>query len=625
MAWQDTYTEFGAEIQAAKSAAIAAFMAAPSGAAIDAPAAIPPIPSRQQLALLAVPLTSADRAKLLTVTWRAIARATLKHIGPVSSDGSILIGQQDDGDGVPQLNLRSASSGVELSDDDPLPDGIANPGVGIEASRFDHVHPLISDLKSFLFSAKFPNALDGGDIYCCYTGYEGCGDWYPFESWAEPYPGVYVASAPGPLTYAAFDGVDPDVTNPSGVPSIVGKTIMCVAPTLTETRKKRTGLYIVDDSGAHMEGDVLVSTYATFRRHPGFIDGGDFATGQAWHILNGNYYGNDWVKLTTTGTIVLGTTPLDWAKESSQPNEASAALLTASQIALASSETVEASTTLKASDGQATLYEATIGYAEFETLAGTPGLTAIPAGKITMEAMAKVDTAATGDTTLTFVVYKHSGGSYTQLWSYATSVVTGVAYALKQVSQVIAEQALSPSDTLRWSIKAQTTSTTDVVVSVIVNDTARSARISLPVEFTVGGAEDHRQLTHRDAAAQHPWSSIQPVGLATVPLLPATIATGGKLTIGASNRYLVNPDGNSLVMISTPNVGADQSVDLILVFTTPVVIQHMQTADTGFEHLYLHEAASILNPLNFDNAYSTATFRWLAGLGAWVLGEYHAT
>ena len=43
MAWKDTYAELGAEIQAAKTAAIAAFMAAPAESAIGAAAAVPPV------------------------------------------------------------------------------------------------------------------------------------------------------------------------------------------------------------------------------------------------------------------------------------------------------------------------------------------------------------------------------------------------------------------------------------------------------------------------------------------------------------------------------------------------------------------------------------------------------
>lgn len=105
--WQDTGAELGAELQAAKTAAIAAFMAAPAESEIGADPAIPPVLSRQQRATLGIPLSSGDRSKVITVTWRALASAHLKHIGPVSSDGSVLIGIQENDDGIPQLDLRS--------------------------------------------------------------------------------------------------------------------------------------------------------------------------------------------------------------------------------------------------------------------------------------------------------------------------------------------------------------------------------------------------------------------------------------------------------------------------------------------------------------------------------------
>ena len=106
-AWQATYPALGAEIRAAKTAAVAAFMAAPADSDIGVPAAVPPVLSRQQRAAAGSPLSVADRDKCLTVVWRAQALATLKHVGPVSSDASVLFGVVNDSDGVPQLDVRA--------------------------------------------------------------------------------------------------------------------------------------------------------------------------------------------------------------------------------------------------------------------------------------------------------------------------------------------------------------------------------------------------------------------------------------------------------------------------------------------------------------------------------------
>ena len=107
--WQDTFPQLGAEIQAAKAAAIAAFMAAPAESAIGAAAAVPPVRSRQRVVDAGQPLTPGDCAKLLTVTWRALAQAILVHIGPKSSDDSVTFDVVLDEHGVPQLDIRAAA------------------------------------------------------------------------------------------------------------------------------------------------------------------------------------------------------------------------------------------------------------------------------------------------------------------------------------------------------------------------------------------------------------------------------------------------------------------------------------------------------------------------------------
>lgn len=199
MAWEDTGVEAGTEVEAAKAAALAAFMAAPVDSAIGASPAVPPQISRT-VWTTTTKLSAGDVVKLKKVVNAAIMDATLKHIGPVSGDGSVAIGTMTVG-GIQKLDLRSAAnywehvtvnpsvspglarsiftivwqdsldvipvplalwlkvnapntawekiwpisvpSPTPLSDQDPLPDAAeADPGDGTEASRWDHVHPL---------------------------------------------------------------------------------------------------------------------------------------------------------------------------------------------------------------------------------------------------------------------------------------------------------------------------------------------------------------------------------------------------------------------------------------------------------------------------------------------------
>lgn len=122
--WQDTWVALGGEIEASRDAAVAAFMAAPVGSAIGASAAVSPVLSRTQVASSGVPLTGADKTLLLKVVWAGIAKALLKHTGPVSPDDSVIIGTRADSDGVLQLSLKAVSVAWEKINYAPTgPDG----------------------------------------------------------------------------------------------------------------------------------------------------------------------------------------------------------------------------------------------------------------------------------------------------------------------------------------------------------------------------------------------------------------------------------------------------------------------------------------------------------------------
>jgi len=421
--------------------------------------------------------------------------------------------------------------------------------------------------------------------------------------------------------------VDPAVFNADGTSVLVGKTVIAYQAGLGSEDRKLTGPYIVDDPGARYINygtpqEQWVESHAVLRRHPDYNDGADFVPGLAFRAQNGTTFGGKWIKLTTTGTIVLGAVELDWAVESSNPNPATYHLLTASQVLDADSDTVEASSTLDSADGQQTLLMVDGVSARFETLVGTPGIATIPAGKFTADLLAKVSTAATGSTTLTVQLWKDISGTYTKLLECSTSAITSPDYVIKQISQVIAEQDVAGAR-LQLRILAQTTSATDVTVSVVVNNATRSTRISLPVDFAVGSNEDHRQTTHRDAENQHPWGSMEPAGTATFPMPSLTIAAGGKLILDAGNFFLVDPSTNDLRMISTPSVSAGQTVPITLVFTGAVKLQHQQTPDAGFSDLYLHRDGSVNNPLAFKHPFSAASFVYAAG--TWVMTSFHST
>ncbi len=97
-AWKDTAPQLFAEADAAKEKAKADFLAAlrPTNPAV--------VPAEH-----VIPLVDA----ITTAQWKAL----LKHIGPVSSDGSVAIGISIDPDGVPQLDLKAAAGWPEITVD----------------------------------------------------------------------------------------------------------------------------------------------------------------------------------------------------------------------------------------------------------------------------------------------------------------------------------------------------------------------------------------------------------------------------------------------------------------------------------------------------------------------------
>jgi hypothetical protein len=132
------------------------------------------------------------------------------------------------------------------------------------------------------------------------------------------------------------------------------------------------------------------------------------------------------------------------------------------------------------------------------------------------------------------------------------------------------------------------------------------------------------------AAHTHAWSDLRPEGMAKVPFPEATLVEigagggDGKLALGDSNRYLVDPAGFSLCQIQTPTVDAGTTVEITLVFTAPILVVPNVAPDTGYSTLHLVADAAITGT-EFPNAYASMTFIYVAGLSAWLELEEHET
>jgi hypothetical protein len=123
------------------------------------------------------------------------------------------------------------------------------------------------------------------------------------------------------------------------------------------------------------------------------------------------------------------------------------------------------------------------------------------------------------------------------------------------------------------------------------------------------------------------WDLVGPSGTARVPIPTATLAAAdsggnnGKLSIGSSNYYLVNPNGLDLTQIQTPNVPAGVTVVLTLIFTAPVMRVPNVVPDTGFSKLHLAYDVTVTG-LELANSYSSVQVIYIAALSAWLqIGE----
>jgi hypothetical protein len=95
----------------------------------------------------------------------------------------------------------------------------------------------------------------------------------------------------------------------------------------------------------------------------------------------------------------------------------------------------------------------------------------------------------------------------------------------------------------------------------------------------------------------------------------------GKLALAASNRYLVNPNTLNLTQIQTPIVAAEHTVELTLMFTSPVLVVPNIAPDVGYTKIVIAHDESVTGQ-EVENEYSSMTFLYVADLSAFVkIGE----
>ena len=329
-----------------------------------------------------------------------------------------------------------------------------------------------------------------------------------FAGWTEILPGVMQKNDTGPLSSVLFDGVLVDVYNPSGIPSLIGKTVFAFDVAIDDASKKLTGPWIVDDVGGHVVGHgtpeyAFVQTHARMHRAPDYSYSSAFVHGMTFQCDNGDTYGGGYFTLNSS-SVVLGTTVMDWSWTAGTPapSDEKYEALTGPQLTSegALTTTLEFSATTSAPSTPAPMPYG------FVTLVGTPGVAALAAGPYRFDVEAvRVSGGDTGSATfLRGRVLDHATGA--ELLSFDSAPFSNAANApLSWIGVNASPVTTAPDRQLSVVYAIITNSVTPVTVIMRYNSSSRGTKLTMPFAMAISGASDgvHDHLSGRNTVNNH--------------------------------------------------------------------------------------------------------------------------
>jgi len=412
---------------------------------------------------------------------------------------------------------------------------------GVEVVAFNTIaqaDPI--SFESTLYAAHLDDPQWFGNVKCVF-GIQGCIQALFSGSWTELRPGAWRFDFGTNLSGSTwFDNVA----------VAVGDLVFAWCPALVEEDWPRTGIYVVRAIGSDSTGERAV-----LERVDWADAAQDFANGMVVRIsegsalLQGKYF-----RLTTTGPIVLETTPLYWEKLDSYTGTASDNLLTSAQLARAS-ETPN-TTALVASDGSPS------AWLEFPTLAGTPNLDTYKAGRTEAWVLARLH-AAGEDGSIAWLetqVVRDPGGDDEVLETINTSPISNTTDEIIKAHVDDPDDQDLAGDRISFRVRARSDSATPAAIAVTWSDPAHSTRLLTPMTLAVGGTDDHQALTAvsrgfaADGAAarayRHPMDAIEP-GRIQTPDNDSVTTSGGLFAIPSNSNYATLLGSEDLIGCST--------------------------------------------------------------------------
>jgi hypothetical protein len=496
----------------------------------------------------------------------------------------------------------------------PKPLGTAFPGVKKIASPSDHVHegsnPAVEGAT--LYPSLIPDLLIRPSVRCLsaqglgyglnlvdlWTQIGGVSTWS--KDATDPVLG-YVDGGAGNIALSAGDffGV---VNETSSFPG----------------QEKYSGIYELLIQGDGDTVSAVIRRVAEANTPAGLCSGMTYRVTGVGVAFEGEYF-----TVTTADPIAPDVTALTVTHAGTYASTLAYELLTGAQLVTEGADntsTLEQSWTLGGGAGDAGAPE------PFVTILGTPGVSSIPALPWTFDnEEVYLDAVPSCVVTLKVNVRDQDDGGAIVFTAESPPITNTAPAPLSFQGGLSVAAPWSPSHRLSAEYVLHKAGSGTVTIHHRYSSPTRSTRITVPFEMVSGlsGTTDHTKLTNRDAADQHPWSSIEPVGMATVPFPNASLViadsggNSGKLALGASNRYLVDPATLNLTQIQTPTVAAGVTVEIMLMFTAPVLVVPNVTPDTGYTALYIAEDASVTGQ-ELENEYSSMTFLYVAALSAFV-------
>lgn len=353
-------------------------------------------------------------------------------------------------------------------------------------------------------------------------------------------------------------------------------------------------------TGSPYDGLYEIQTYGTYqqviRRVPeadigteltglvALIDGGN---DDVW--LDGIYFEE------TAAVDDIDVDATDWDTSSENPNEPERELLTASQLTSegASGDTVTVEKTFTGPNPTGWLFDS-----PFYTLANTPGIEELPAGRERCSCYARLvgwdPVANPGETKVRFQLYTWNGSSATQIFAATCPIALTNDWQMMDWYYDLASPVSMAGLMFAFHPDIVSDCADAVTVEFEYNSSARRTWIQLAgLAFPVAGTDRHDLLTweSRELPHQHPWSAIGPEGRSHVKLGTATLTGSG------TTRMLVMPSDCSVAKLvpTTSEVvyGIDRTGFSVAGVDTSDEIRLLVQATGSYNVTFVHSASGM--------------------------------